>query len=336
MKYTIQIDDDGRRLDRVLRKILKDTKLCTIYKSLRKKQILLNNKKATPDLLVQNGDVIDITFLSDISKSRNKTNLLENNFPFEILFEDDNFLVINKPYGVATQGGTLSSENIANIIKQLFPSTSSFQAAPLHRLDKNTSGILVISKSLVGAKTFSDALQNHLIKKTYVGVARGVLNKNYVWQDILDGSLAITAASPIRFYKDVNFLFNDCYNNKDRITNQKIDNIKGGNQKIILKSASARIGNNTYNDNNKVNIKGKERTDIFTLVEYVITTGRKHQIRRQSAMHGYALFGDSRYGGGSAAGVREYFLHATRLNVHSDNKILKVLDGIECVPPFLE
>lgn len=303
---------------------------------------------------------------------------LDNNIPIKIIFEDDNFLVIDKPYGMLTQGGgyqdynkhseaqsictsevkfhcinnsnyakrggTVKSNseaiqnksvNVSDIIKSLYPAKSSFQAAPLHRLDRLTSGILVISKSLIGARAFSYALEHHIFYKTYIGIVRGDFKKAQRWEDALDGKGALTEAAPY-YTNTISHTAIKC----DQLAINKADVIKASNIESPAKKSAATVRHHSGAPNTR-QIKSIDNTPI-TVVEYKIFTGRKHQIRRHSSMHGYPLIGDTRYGGDVIESERAYFLHATRLNIQDDvncdseySDIIKVLDRLECLPPFL-
>lgn len=197
MDYTIQKDDSDRRFDRVVRKLLPATPLSAIYRAIRKKSILLNGKSPSPKTLVFEGDII--TFLDPKLNfcPPGTLRLAARNVAFpqaatafpalKTLFSNDDFLLINKPYGLATQGGPGVSVSVASIIKGLNPATSSYQSAPLHRLDKTTSGLLVIGRSLEGARTFAQAQRDHLIEKIYFGYVTGKIAGEIIWEDSLDG-----------------------------------------------------------------------------------------------------------------------------------------------------
>lgn len=272
--YTAGKNDNDRRLDRVLRIFLKDLSLSEIYKLLRKGLIKVNHKKARPDSHVLEGDIISIAeFLINQNIDDVEKQAVEKKFSLKIVFENENLLIIDKPYGRSVHG--IKNQSLDQEValyyqkkkKDLPPDSISFRPGPLHRLDRNTSGLLVFSMSLKGARWFSEAIKNHTIHKKYYGLAQGKLEKEENWTDILYSSQqAETYATPLAYGKL-------------------------GNQDV-------------------------------TLVEYAIKTGRKHQIRLQSQLHGYPLAGDSKYGGKVFNQLkREYYLMAYCLRFPKNNPL---------------
>lgn len=287
--YTAGKDDDGRRLDRILRIFLKDAGLGEIYKLVRKGLVKVNHKKAKPDSHVFEGDIISIAdFL--INQNEDKTEKAPSSKPFtlKIVFENQHLLIIDKPYGRSVHGieGQSIDEEVASYYqtkKAGQPADSmSFRPGPLHRLDRNTSGLLVFSMSLEGAHWFSEGIKNHTIQKKYYGLAEGKLLKAEDWQDTINtDQTAITTASPLAY---------------------------------------GRLG----------------KLDV-TLVEYAIKTGRKHQIRIQSQLHGHSLAGDKTYGGKPCPQLkRQYYLQAYSLTFPDNNPLdLPVQIKIGLSPDFI-
>ncbi len=301
-EFTAGKDDDGRRLDRVLRIFLKEKSLNEIYKLIRKGLIKVNQKKTKADSHVAEGDLISIAaFLFDSEKSEEK--ITESKIKLNIIFENQHLLIIDKPYGYSVHGS--QNENQISLEKEVSAylqaknekpdeKSLSFKPGPLHRLDRNTTGLLAFSKSLEGAQWFSDCIKDHTIGKKYTGIAEGNLTDTENWEDKLadseerdggfytvskseKGSLAITTARPLAHGK----------------------------------------------------LNGRD----LTLVEYSIKTGRKHQIRAQSSLHGHSLAGDRSYGGKQCQELkREYYLHACSLTFPADNP-LELPQIIKCPLP---
>ena len=291
-EFTAGKDDDGRRLDRILRIFLKDKSLGEIYKLIRKGLIKVNHKKTSPENHIKCGDVICIAdFLFNSSSENTKeTKITPPAFSLNIIFENQHLLIIDKPYGISVHGSEnnkfqgLDKAVLSYIQTENTLSDSlSFRPGPLHRLDRNTSGLLVFSKSLEGARWFSEGIKNHTIQKKYYGLAEGKLTESENWEDKLsdsemlengfytveentEGSAAITCAKPMAFGK----------------------------------------------------LSGK----AVSLVEYSIKTGRKHQIRAQSQLHKHPLAGDKAYGGHvDSALKREYYLQAFSLSFPENNPL---------------
>mgnify|MGYP002621259829 CR=1 FL=1 len=202
--FTAGKDDEGRRFDRVIKRIiLSETISSPIYKAMRKGLIKLNGKKGSENDRVCAGDEIKIaSFLlagqsstpNEQRESEERANAEKKKFLEEhTILKTADFLIINKPYDISVQGG---KENLCDIVSSVYnnareaaANTSlSFRAGALHRLDRKTTGIQVFSQSLEGAKWFSQAIKTHIIKKTYIAIAQGKLEKSEKWIDFIDDS----------------------------------------------------------------------------------------------------------------------------------------------------
>lgn len=301
-EFTAGKDDNDRRLDRVIRIFLSDKSLSEIYKLLRKGLIKVNKKKAKADSHIFEGDVISIAeFLlgdsvqSSGDASENKEKLkAKSEKALEIVFENDHLLIINKPYGRSVhESSSVKKNNTLSLDKEVLnyyeahksgkSESLSFRPGPLHRLDRNTTGLLVFSKSLLGAKYFSESIKNHTVQKKYLGIAEGKLNKAEEWEDLL----ADSDTTEEGFYT--------------------VAQSDSGKKALTI---ARPLSHGTFHN--------KE----ITLVEYTIKTGRKHQIRAQSQLHGHPLLGDTAYGAaGEKKLKREYFLHAYSLSFPKDNPL---------------
>lgn len=296
--FTAGRDDNGRRLDKVIRIFLNNTPLTEIYKLLRKGLIKLNHKKAKPEARVCQGDVISIAqfILKSGSEAENNSvsqTSVDKISSLNIVFENDHLLIIDKPYDRTVHGkddgiykDVLSYLEVKSDASQdsTIEKSLSFRPGPLHRLDRRTTGLLVFSKSIEGARWFSDGIKNHTIHKKYYGLAEGELNETEVWQDFLSDS---ENSSSEGFYT----------------VEENEDGLKA---ETIARPVA----------------KGKVKGKNITLIEYSIKTGRKHQIRAQSALHKHPLAGDSAYGGQKQKEFkREFYLQAYSLSFPSDNPL---------------
>lgn len=253
--YRPTLDDSGRRIDRIVRRFLPNVPLSGIYRFLRKGLIRVDGKKISPSFLVPENCSIEIaeTIIPGISDNSFEKPLTCS---LEILLETPEILFINKPKGIPVHGpGGLT---------QMIPKSNaekaslSFKTGPLHRLDKDTTGIIAVSRSLSGARWFSSGIASGQFGKYYLGLAQNTLNLPAEWHDIDEmGKKMITHVVPLASSKD-----------------------KYG--------------------------------QFYTLVQYCIVTGRKHQIRKQTNLHGFPLWGDTRYGGRKTQ--NGYLLHAWQLH----------------------
>jgi 23S rRNA pseudouridine955/2504/2580 synthase len=333
MTLTAGTDDDGRRLDRILRKALPDTPLSGIHRLLRKGRVLVNGKAAAPEDRIAAGAIITVPdsaapplpasrsaggAAEDLPQTPGPPLVLTNGARLErrggqsdgtrrkkmpgkwpplpspnalnILREEDDLLFINKPAGLAVHGpGSLDDLVRAYLADKLHRSLS-FRPGPLHRLDKPTSGVIVFSKTLEGARAFSALIREGRIKKQYLAVVEGLVKGPELWEDLLvrdpaarktftaggreagagpRGSRAAGTAKPARTW---------------------------------IRPLALSVGRRPAGDGGK-----------FSLILAEIDTGRTHQIRSQAAAHGFPLAGDKKYGGAYQNGG--FLLHAWKLEL---------------------
>lgn len=180
ISYRSTDDDTGRRIDRVVRRFLPDVPLSGIYRFLRKGLIRINGHKAGPDMKLPGNAVVEIaaTIVSDQKTTREHSP--ESDTP-DIIFRSEDLLFVNKPRGVPVHG-------IGGLDRMIPPSDAelaslSFRTGPLHRLDKGTSGIITVSRTLSGARWFTKALSDHALGKYYLGLVRGSVSGRTEWLD---------------------------------------------------------------------------------------------------------------------------------------------------------
>jgi len=185
--FKINIDSDGQRIDNFLLKTLKDLSKSNIYKLLRKGQIRVNGKRTKPIYRVQHNDLVRIPpFLIPDEKGEIfiSDNLLKQ-VRAAIIFENNNFMVINKPSGLAVHSGTGVRIGLIEICKKLFAEID-IQLA--HRLDRDTSGCVVLTKNRNSLNDFNtQSKQNTLVKK-YTALVQGVIKNDFMVELSLDTS----------------------------------------------------------------------------------------------------------------------------------------------------
>ncbi len=182
----IHVNQDfaGLRLDKFLCKKF-DISFGLAQKVIREKKVKVNGVRTDAAYKTQDGDQVEIfTDLQNRIKSeKKKPNISPDKlkkFATWILFEDENLIAINKPSGLATQGGSLIDISIDDFLtaKNLAPNNPKGQKLQLvHRLDKDTSGILLIAKNSKSAEFLTDAFRNKTIKKTYLALVNGEFKK---------------------------------------------------------------------------------------------------------------------------------------------------------------
>jgi len=183
-KVTVNKDYHNSRFDKWFKSNIIDLPQSLIEKIIRLNKIKINRKKVKSSYRVQLGDIVEIY---DISKfkvtvrpkikkykpSRKEVNIYDE----YILENNNNFVVINKPRGIAVQAGTKSFRNIIDVLKEskYFENTKPYI---VHRLDKETSGVLIVAKTREYAQLFTSLFRIRKIHKTYIALTHGKVSKN--------------------------------------------------------------------------------------------------------------------------------------------------------------
>lgn len=279
-KFIVDKDDDGIRLDRFFRRHEPQITNAMLNKLLRKKDVRLNGKRAEANSRIATGDEISMSFevkkIRTLKSEKRESPVTENDirdFEKYTIFEDKDILVINKPDGLASQGGSGVKISVDDIIKKI-----SDRYKLVHRLDRETSGVMVIAKKTSIAAKISEEIRKRKVEKIYWAIVRGT-PKQY------EGEIKL-----------------------------KLDKREGKNDKMVVaeddtKSKTAKAAKTEY----KLieNYGGK-----FSLLELKPITGRMHQLRVHCAAIGHPIIGDGKYGGKEAFedGLTEQLhLHARRI-----------------------
>ncbi|MDO5713835.1 MAG: RluA family pseudouridine synthase [Tissierellia bacterium] len=270
-KVIIEKNDDGQRLDRFLKKLLPKAPKNLIYKSLRKKNIVVNGKKKEPHIILKTGDEIKIFFSDETIKKFSKSlQEMKSNWP-QILYEDNNILLMVKPGNILTHGrGNPKEDDMVKKLISYLQDTNqyhprkehSFTPAVCNRLDRNTSGILIGAKNAEALREINTLIAERKVIKKYLALVHG----NFQFRGLC---------------KD--------YLSKDEDKNKVF---LGSDGKEILTEFQPLLQNKD-----------------FSLVEVHLITGRTHQIRSQCAALGHPILGDKKYGKGKRDDFPRQWLH---------------------------
>ena len=184
----ITANDGGQRLDRFLKKYLSNAPLSYIYKALRK-DVKLNGKKASESTMLSEGDVVALYIAdSELDLYTRKKKQFHAKRQFTIAYEDDDLIAVNKPFGLLVHGDSSEKKDtLANQVTDYLIETGayepraekSFTPSPVHRLDRNTTGIVVFGKNAQALRTLTQMFrEDGLISKFYYCIACGELRED--------------------------------------------------------------------------------------------------------------------------------------------------------------
>ena len=182
-KFQVTRDFHNARFDKWFKKNVLDIPQGLIEKIIRKNQVKVNNKKTKSSYRVQENDIVELFNIEKIEETKKKIitqyvpSISEKAKYDDFIIEDnENFIVINKPSGIPVQSGTKSFKNIIDTLRK----TKYFENAKpfiVHRLDKDTSGILIVAKNREYAQLFTSLFRLRKIHKTYLAIVYGEIPK---------------------------------------------------------------------------------------------------------------------------------------------------------------
>ena len=262
----------NKRIDSYLANIKPDLSRSSIQRLIEEESILVNGNKTKPSYKVQEGDIISLKQLKP-----KEIELKAQDIPLEVIYEDNDIIVINKPKGLVVHpangnpDGTLVNALMAICKDSLSGIGGEIRPGIVHRLDKDTSGIIVVAKNDKAHINLSEQIKNHEIEKTYIALVRGIVKENEA-----------TINMPI------------ARSNKDR---KKMAVVRDGKKAITHFKVLKRF----FNSN-------------CTLLEVKIETGRTHQIRVHLSQIKYPIIGDAVYSNGKNEwNIKGQCLHAKSL-----------------------
>ena len=254
-KLVINKDNSGRRLDNYLISTYSSVPKSKIYNIIRKGEVRVNSSRVKPNYKIKTDDIIRIPPNLNIDQPLTKTIGIDliKKYAGNILFENDNYIVINKKSGIAVHGGTKNIIGLIDIIREKFGKNIDL----CHRIDKNTTGCLVFGKNKKAVKFFNNLLIDNNVKKTYQAVLRGKLKKNIVTNKPIYKNIATKSKNSISKFKIIEHLNN--------ATLVEVQIYTGRSHQIRIHAASInhpiifdnRYGDNEFNKSFDKNIRKK-------------------------------------------------------------------------------
>ena len=218
-EITITQEISGQRLDKYLARYLGAAPKAFIYKMLRKKNIVVNGKRADGSLILIAGDIVTL-YLADETIARFTKSKAANEGPIDIIFEDENIVIVNKQTNLLTQPDSPDGDSLTGRLRHLY-AEAAFAPAAINRLDRNTTGIVLCAKNLFSSQILSKLVHDRKIQKNYFAVVHGKISdevllegihtkdeKNNLAKIVPRGTIgreAVTKVTPIEYYakKDV-------------------------------------------------------------------------------------------------------------------------------------
>ena len=217
--FIVNKDFEGSSVDRFLKKQFPDIPQSLFEKNLRKKNITVNNKKVKSLFKLKIDDIINIYIQLKKKTSLGKKSFFSRSDYIELrknfIFECDDYCILNKPYGYASQDGSKVKKNVIDILN-----INSKNYYIVHRLDKETSGLMLIAKNRFYAKKFSEMFKLRDIKKKYLVIVNGKIKKNkgeLLTSDNLNGKKIISKL----YFQVISKTNNFSYLEIDLITGRK-------------------------------------------------------------------------------------------------------------------
>ena len=291
----IDENDENKRLDCFLSEINSDFSRSKIQSFIKSGNVKINETVKKPSYSLKENDKIEF----DLPEQENIT-ISPQNIPLDVVYEDENMLVVNKPSSMLTHPTTIEHENtLVNALlykygENLSDINGEFRRGILHRLDRNTSGLLMIAKNNKTHEFLADKIKNHQITKKYRAIVKGVISID-------------------------EFEINEPIGRNPNQPHKMMVREDGKPSKTIVKVI--------------------ERFKEHTYIELTLVTGRTHQIRVHMSYIKHPIYNDTLYGAGQGKVktdeqvLQSFFLSFTKpfdneimsLEIEPDEKINKVL-----------
>lgn len=301
VNLVITKNEGAQRLDRFLKKYLKNASLSYIYKLIRK-DVKVNGKRVKEDTMLKEGDALSLYIKEEeLERLREAKKAVSVKKQFGIAYEDENLLAVMKPFGLLTHGDAREKKNtLANQVQGYLRQKGDYDPAlektfvpsPANRLDRNTTGIVLFGKNNESLQALNRMIrQRGWVSKFYLTITAGEMKEELVLRDRME---------------------------KDSVRNKTIllplEEQKGKLMETVVRPLKTASG--------------------FTLAEVELITGRTHQIRVHLSQAGFPIIGDAKYGSPKINqqvkkrfGLTTQLLHAYKLEFNEAEPPLEYLRG---------
>ncbi len=298
MIVVVDENDEFKRIDTFLAEV-SGVSRSKVQAAIKAGEVKVNAKKVKPSFELKEGDSIEYDF-----KESSEIVIAAQNIPLDVVYEDENMAVVNKPSGMLTHPTSLEFENtLVNALLYKYGSNLSdlngnLRYGIVHRLDRNTSGLLMIAKNNDAHRYLSELIKNHRLTKKYRAIVKGIYPLE---EDRIEFPIGRSITQP-----------------------HKMSVRQDGKESLTLLKVLKRFKEATY-------------------VELTLVTGRTHQIRVHMSAKNHPIYNDSLYGAGQGKVktdeqvLQSYYLKFTKpfydeiieLQIEPDEKISKVLKYLE-------
>lgn len=282
----VDADSAGQRLDNFLIRHLKGVPKTHVYRIIRSGEVRINKGRASADTRVEAGDVVRVPPVRLSEKVAEKAERPAPAREFPVLLEDEHLIAIDKPAGVAVHGGSGVSFGVIEQLRQARPQAKFLEL--VHRLDRETSGILLVAKKRSALTHLQDQFRERETGKTYLALVTGIWPANKKVIDL-----------PLHKYLQAD--------GERRVRVTTADDPDGMRSITLVKVRSTAAA------------RPAQGLPAMSLLEVTIKTGRTHQIRVHLASQGHPIVGDDKYGDFDLnkrlqkLAMKRMFLHAWRL-----------------------
>lgn len=291
VEIKIQSNDANQRVDKFLQKTFPNLTKSMMYKAIRNKKIKVNRKRCTFDQKLIEGDTLLLFLPPDVLEQK-EVKILGERVELDIVYEDENVLIVNKPYGLLSQSDQKEMQDclVTRVQKYLFDKNefnpkeeNSFAPTICHRLDRNTTGLVIAAKNAETLRIINEAIKNRQVHKYYLAKVEGNFEENEF---------------SIKKYI------------RKEGTKACVSSIKKEGYQLAL-----------------MDVKVISQTENDSECEIELHTGRFHQIRALMSSISHPLIGDQKYGYKGKKkkySLKAYKLDLSEVNLKINQKIFEI------------